>query len=117
MSGGTLCPSAECPGGHSARGDNPPSHTGCYDMAIVIKKLKKDSQKSVAAMATTAAIQFLYAPLRWYLDIRLKLSVHAYGIYLRRICTGILNTWIGNGSVIYVYRKTIRDAPTWILNW
>ena len=28
MSGGTLCPSAECPGGHSARGDNPPSHTG-----------------------------------------------------------------------------------------
>ena len=29
----------------------------------------------------------------------------------------ILNTWIGNGSVIYVYRKTIRVAPTWILNW
>ena len=28
MSGGTLCPSAEFPGGHSARGDNPPSHTG-----------------------------------------------------------------------------------------
>ena len=26
--------------------------------------------------------------------------------------SGILNTWIGNGSVIYVYRKTIRDAPT-----
>ena len=37
--GGTVCPSAECPGGHcalvqnirgghSARGDNPPSHTG-----------------------------------------------------------------------------------------
>ena len=24
---------------------------------------------------------------------------------------GMLNTWIGNGSVIYVYRKTIRVAP------
>lgn len=22
-----------------------------------------------------------------------------------------MNTWIGNGSVIYVYRKTIRVAP------
>ena len=32
-------------------------------------------------------------------------------------CSGILNTWIGNGSVIYVYRKNIRVAPTWILNW
>ena len=30
---------------------------------------------------------------------------------------GILNTKIGNGSVIYVYRKTIRVALSWILNW
>ena len=28
--------------------------------------------------------------------------------------SGILNTWIGNGSVIYVYRKNIRVAPTWM---
>ena len=32
MSGGTLCPSAECPGGHSARGDNPPSHTVMHEL-------------------------------------------------------------------------------------
>ena len=35
--GGTVCPSAECPGGHSARGDNPLSHTpgiyGCVHAA------------------------------------------------------------------------------------
>ena len=29
MSGGTLCPRAGCPGGHSARGDILPSDTGC----------------------------------------------------------------------------------------
>ena len=34
MSGGTLCTSAECPGGHSARGDNPPSHTGTEGLKV-----------------------------------------------------------------------------------
>ena len=37
MSGGTLYTSAECPGGHSARGDNPPSHTGTVIFCAVIQ--------------------------------------------------------------------------------
>ena len=43
MSGGT---SAKCPGGHSARGDNTPSHTGVTGKSVARKLCRGNSFSS-----------------------------------------------------------------------
>ena len=63
MSGGTLRPSAECPGGHSARGDNPPSHTG-VNFATYIDDSKCTSVASLCSM-TLLNVMDNYCTVHW----------------------------------------------------
>ena len=77
--------------------------------------------EELADHASIHMVQFLHGHGCITMKVRISM-LHASIVYHRSVVrmkveAGILNTWFGNGSVIYVYRKTIGDAPTWILNW
>ena len=59
MSGGTLCPRARCPGGHSARGDILPSDTGSfYGSPTTVRRLDTTGHEAFEDSERANSLQF-----------------------------------------------------------